>query len=80
LERNTCNFLNAYYVVKKHSLFECKTGISIKLVPQLLKKQQKECEVLSLKQDLYQLDNYLETLKKLSNNKSQAKKPPMSEI
>lgn len=51
--------MNAYYVVKKHSLFECKTGISIKLVPQLLKKQEKESEVLSLKQDLHQLDNYL---------------------
>jgi|APSaa5957512535_1039671.scaffolds.fasta_scaffold32468_2 hypothetical protein len=32
LERDTCNFLNAYYVVQKHSLFECKTSITIKLI------------------------------------------------
>jgi hypothetical protein len=31
LDRDTCNFLNAYFTVDKHKLFDCRSTVSIKL-------------------------------------------------
>ena len=34
LIRDNCNMLNSYFTVVKHDLFDCKTAVSIKLLPQ----------------------------------------------
>ena len=34
LERDNCNMLNTYFIIDKHSMFDCKPAISIKLLQQ----------------------------------------------
>ena len=35
LDLETCNFLNAFYTVDKHKLFDCRAAVSIKLQAQV---------------------------------------------
>ena len=81
LDRNTCNILNAYYVVKKHGLFDCKTGITIRLQPQLKIQKKSQDILLKLKLQLRDMEHYLGTLQKTNTKTTpETAKKPMSEI
>ena len=62
LDRDTCNFLNAYYTVDKHKLFDCKSVASIKLQAQVDIARRNEI-LEKMKQQIVYIKNYIERLK-----------------
>ena len=54
LDQKCCNWLQAYYQVKKYKLFSLKTTSSMKLYPEFLSRK-KEDEILKIKQTLFKL-------------------------
>ncbi len=54
LDQKSCNWLQAFYQVKKYKLFSLKTATTIKLFPEYLNKR-KEDEILKLRQTIFKL-------------------------
>ncbi|CDW78910.1 UNKNOWN [Stylonychia lemnae] len=54
LDQKSCNWLQAYYQVKKYKLFSLKTVTSMKPLPEFLQKR-KEDDIIKLKQTIFKL-------------------------
>jgi hypothetical protein len=54
LDKTNCDWLGAYYTVKKYKLFSLKPAISIKLYPEYLSMKSEE-EVLRLTQTIFKV-------------------------
>lgn len=65
LNRNNCNFLNAYYVVIKYNLFDCKPAVSMKLLQDQDKIKEKKESLVELRRQLIILEYLLENMKKI---------------
>ena len=67
LDRFACNMLNSYHIVNKHNLFDCKSAITIKLLPQqqLLKTTRDQLLVLNF--DHTMLTNFVANLKEIKD-------------
>ena len=61
--------LNSYFVVSKHNLFDCKSAISIKLLPQNTQKKQ-VYTLMDLKRHLTTLEYFVENLKKINEKRN----------
>ena len=54
LDQTSCNWLQAFYQIKKHKLFYLKTASSLKFVPEYFNKRRNE-DCLKLKQTVFKL-------------------------
>jgi predicted transcriptional regulator len=69
LDRQTCHMLNAYFSVKNHKLFDCKTSISIKVLPQQDLIKDSQDSLIELNMQLSTLKNFRDNLKKINERK-----------
>lgn len=72
MDQQSCNWLQAYYQIKKHKLFSLKTASSLKFIPEYINKRREE-ELLKLKQTSFKL-------KALLNSHTEQKANPISDI
>jgi hypothetical protein len=69
LDQQSCNWLQAYYQIKKYKLFSLKTASSMKFMPEYLNKRREE-ELFKLKQTTFKL-------KALLHSHTEAKQNPL---
>ena len=70
LQRDNCNMLNSYFVVSKHNLFDCKSAISIKLLPQNEAQKKQVMNLTELKRHLTTLEYFIKNLKKINEKRN----------
>lgn len=58
LDQQTCNWMQAFYQIKKYKLFSLKTASSMKFMPEYINKR-REDEMLKLKQTVYKLKSLM---------------------
>ena len=62
--------LNSYFVVTKHNLFDCKSAINIKLLPQNITQKMQVTNLTELKRHLTTLEYFVENLKKINEKRN----------
>jgi hypothetical protein len=71
LDDTTCNWLQAFYQIKKYKLFSLKTASSMKLIPEYINKRRDE-DCLKIKQTVFKLKALLKAhIEKTQQAKSQ---------
>lgn len=73
LDQKTCNWLQAFYQIKKYKLFYLKTASSMKFIPEYLNKRRDE-DCLKLKQTVFKL----KALLKAHTDKTTQQQKPQS--
>lgn len=71
LDNSSCNWLQAFYQIKKYKLFYLKTASSMKLIPEYINKKRYE-DCLKIKQTVFKLKALMKAhIEKTQQAKSQ---------
>ncbi len=71
LDNSICNWLQAFYQIKKYKLFYLKTASSMKLIPEYINKRRDE-DCLKIKQTVFKLKALMKAhIEKTQQAKSQ---------